>query len=65
MSNIFTNNPIKINIIDINKTITKTLIFLGTIPDNVNNEIMKIGKSKYNEIIIQKFYGKNCLTVGA
>lgn len=59
MSNIFTNNPIKINIIDINKTITKTLIFLGTIPDNVNNEIMKIGKSKYNEIIIQKFYGKN------
>lgn len=61
MSTVFTLNPIKLNIISTKNTIKKTVVFIGIVPNEVKNELMKIESSgKYdikNKNLI-KFYGK-------
>lgn len=62
MSTIFTLNPIKLNIISIKNRIKKTIVFIGTVPKDVRNELIKIESSgKYNpkNHILTKFYDKN------
>jgi hypothetical protein len=62
MSIIFTLNPIKINIININNSINKTIIFIGTVPKEVKSELLKIeasGKYDFKNKTLIKFYGKN------
>ena len=63
MSNIFTINPIKVNIISIKNTIKQTLVFIGIVPDNVKKELEKIEKNQKkissNNKILDKFYGKS------
>lgn len=59
MSNIFTTNPIKLNIISRNNKIKQTIIFIGIVPDDVKSAIKKIRKtlSKKEITILKKFYG--------
>jgi len=60
MSSEFTLNPIKLNLISINNTIKQTIVFIGLIPKNVKEELIKIeSNKKYNNKIITDFYGKN------
>jgi hypothetical protein len=62
MSNIFTLNPIKINLISIKNIINKSIIFIGTVPNDVKKELLKIendGVFKANNKILINFYGKN------
>ena len=47
MSNIFTKNPIKINIISKTNVIKQTIIFIGLIDNNIKNILIDIEK-KYN-----------------
>ena len=49
MSTVFTLNPIKLNIISTKNTIKKTVVFIGIVPNEVKNELMKIESSgKYD-----------------
>ena len=59
MSNLFTVNPIKINVITKNNKIKQTIIFIGIVPDDVKNTIKKIKKKiQPKEInILKNFYG--------
>lgn len=64
MSNIFTVNPIKVNLISIKNTIKQTFVFIGIVPNNVKQELIKIEKSqikniKPNNKVLTKFYGKS------
>ena len=65
MSTVFTTNPIKLNIISTKNTIKKTVVFIGIVPNEVKNELIKIETGKYNpkhikkNSILDKFYGKN------
>lgn len=62
MSTIFTLNPIKINIISIKNTIKRTIVFIGIVPKNVQDELTKIektGKHNPKNPILTKFYGKH------
>ena len=63
MSNIFTTNPIRVNIISINNTIKQTLLFIGIVPNDVKQELIKIEKNRGKNIpdknkILYNFYGK-------
>ena len=59
MSNLFTVNPIKVNIVTKNNKIKQTIIFIGVVPDNVKNAIKKIRKKVSNKEIttLRHFYG--------
>ena len=62
MSNIFTINPIKVNLISITNTIKQTLVFIGTVPNEVKNELQKIESSnnfKSENKILFNFYGRD------
>ena len=62
MSTVFTLNPIKINLISTKNIINKTIIFIGTVPNEVKSALLKIEKSgKYNikDKVLINFYGKN------
>ena len=63
MSNVFTVNPIKINIINISNTIKKTVVFIGIVPKLVEKELQKIelnnGKYNKNNIILKNYYGSD------
>jgi hypothetical protein len=62
MSNIFTLNPIKINLISIKNVINKSIIFIGTVPIDVKKELQKIeagGVINKNNKSLINFYGKN------
>lgn len=63
MNNIFTINPVKVNLISIKNTIKQTLVFIGIVPQNVKQELIKLEKSQ-NKIagsnkILETFYGKS------
>jgi len=62
MSNLFTLNPIKINLISKNNTIKQSIIFIGIVPTDVKSELLKAETDKnYTDKnkILQKFYGKD------
>lgn len=59
MSTILTLNPIKLNLISINNTIKQTIVFIGIVPNDVKEELLKIETKKYNKKILSDFYGNN------
>jgi hypothetical protein len=62
MSNLFTLNPIKVNLISKSNTIKQSIIFIGIVPSDVKNELLKAETDKnYTDEnkILQKFYGKD------
>lgn len=60
MSNILSYNPIKISVIHPKTNIvTKTIIFVGSVPDKIKSELIKIEKAKTpNALILKNYYGK-------
>lgn len=61
MSTVFTLNPIKINLISSKNIVNKTIVFIGSVPNEVKSALLKIEKSgKYNikDKVLSKFYGK-------
>ena len=52
MSTIFTLNPIKLNLISINNKIKQTVVFIGIVPKDVKEELLKIEAKNHNKKII-------------
>ena len=66
MSNVFTINPIKINIFSLKNTIKQTVIFIGIVPKEIKHELKQIEIHSSNLYlksssikILQNFYGNN------
>jgi len=61
MTSIFTDNPIKVNVMSIiEQRITKKYVFIGIVPKKVEKELVKIQKTKkYDKgnAALKKFYG--------
>jgi hypothetical protein len=59
MSNIFTLNPIKVNVISVKNVIQQTIMFIGIVPGDVKKELLAIqhGHSPKKQVL-EKFYGK-------
>ena len=61
MDNYFLQNPIKINILGINENniyINYKIIFLGNVPENIKNNIIKFDINKSKKIL-KEYYGLN------
>jgi hypothetical protein len=64
MSTVFTNDPIKVNIISKKNTIKQTIIFIGIVPNDIKLELQKIESSdgknvKSGNPRLCEFYGRD------